>query len=485
MEVKDKEKIAAELEKIVGAEHVSTAQADLYSYSRDMTQNKPSWPDFVVMPDGVEEVQGVMRLANREKIPVIPYTAGASIGGLTIPLKGGIILDLGRMNRLIEFNEPDRYMIVEPAFTFGDLRRLLDKEYPHLHYGFCMAPPASSCMSNALLIGFGYNSNSLGTNADNVNGMEVVLPTGEVVKIGSCAVSPYWSNRGPLPDLAGLFLGWQGATGVVTKIALQVWPRHPFSQTRLLFTTGIRPTCTLLRRVSQTQICEQAVAFASELEGEWPPDPARWAASETGGGGQTAATFDRPPGPDTFSVLLRVEVDSEDELKAKNALLDVFIKEELKGTEFIELPAQWTDMAQFPTRGTSEHLGGLTWIGTMGPVSQWIKAMEKVLPLFDKYRLRRVAGICGFRGGHYGMLRPIVAYNNSDPDEVERVEKFMQEILQVVLDCGFVPYKAHVWAVEEMMRRGDPNWVELLTRVKKMLDPNNIMNPGRYGDTRG
>jgi len=55
----------------------------------------------------------------------------------------------------------------------------------------------------------------------------------------------------------------------------------------------------------------------------------------------------------------------------------------------------------------------------------------------------------------------------------------------MVLDAGFVPYKAPYWAVEEMMKRGDPNWVKLLTRVKKMLDPNNIMNPGGYGDTRG
>ena len=61
----------------------------------------------------------------------------------------------------------------------------------------------------------------------------------------------------------------------------------------------------------------------------------------------------------------------------------------------------------------------------------------------------------------------------------------MHDIALIALDYGFVPYKAPYWAVSEMMKRGDPNWVALLGRVKKMLDPNNIMNPGRYGDNQG
>ena len=131
----------------------------------------------------------------------------------------------------------------------------------------------------------------------------------------------------------------------------------------------------------------------------------------------------------------------------------------------------------------SAPLGGLTWIGTMGPTSRWAEALEEIYPLYDKYRLRRAAMVTPFRGGHYGMLRMVEQFFKGDPEEVERVMKCMQEILVVALDHGFVPYKAPNWAVAELMRRGDPNWVELMKRVKKMLDPNNIMNPGRYGDT--
>ena len=79
------------------------------------------------------------------------------------------------------------------------------------------------------------------------------------------------------------------------------------------------------------------------------------------------------------------------------------------------------------------------------------------------------------------MWRIIIGFHKDDADEVDRVKKFMRECGTLALDMGYVPYKAPYWAVEEMMKRGDPNWVELLRRVKKMLDPNNIMNPGRYG----
>ncbi|HJX13305.1 MAG TPA: FAD-binding oxidoreductase [Dehalococcoidales bacterium] len=490
MEAGVKGKVQAELEKIVGGEYVSASRPDLYSYSRDMSEHEPAWPDFVVMPDGVAEIQGVLRLANREKIAVIPYTAGDNVGGLTLPLRGGIILDLKRMNRLIEFNEPDRYIVVEPGYNFGDLRRLLDRQYPHLWYSFPGAPGVSSLMSNALLMGFGRLTNVIGTNAENVNGLEAVLPTGEVVKIGSAAVTSSWANRAPLPDLAGLFLGWQGATGVVTKISVQLWPRHPFKHIRAVLVEGIRPACNLARRLAQTRVAEIIEVWTFEdAPGADKDKGSRVNEGKQQGaismrGERTNATYDRPPGPDTISVVVTLAADSEEEMKAKQSLLDVIIRRELKGAKFRELPREMVGLIEedLPVTG-SAPLGGLTWVGSMGPTSRWAEALEKIYPIYDRYRLRRAAILAPFRSGHYGMLRLVVQFYKGDPDEVERVGKCMREILEVVLDHGFIPYKAPAWAVAEMMKRSDPGWAGLLARVKKMLDPNDIMNPGRYGDT--
>jgi FAD/FMN-containing dehydrogenase len=499
MNVEVKERVVGELVKIVGDENVSTSRPELYTYSQDITEHEPAWPDFVVMPGSVEEVQKVLRLANLEKIPVIPFTYGDNVGGLTIPLKGGIILDLRRMNRLIEFNEEDRYVVVEPGFTFGDLRRLFDTKYPHLWYSFPGAPASSSLISNALLNGFGRLTNIIGTNADNINGIEVVLPTGEVVKIGSCSVTSSWCNRPPLPDLIGLFLGWQGATGVVTKISLQIWPKYPFKLTQTVIITGIRPSCTLARKLGQTRICEivecwsfeRAEANAEKLDEKtieaFHQEEERQLRVYSPEEERARATYDRPPGPDKMGVVIKVAADSEDELKAKLDLLDVYIKKELKDTEYNILPIGSMgppEEEDLPATGNAPF-GGLTWVGTMGPTSRWGETLEEIYTVYDKYRLRRAAVMVPFRGGHYGMLRLVEQFYKGDPDEVERVRKCMKEIMNVALDHGFVPYKAPYWAVEEMMRRGDPNWVELLGKVKRMLDPNNIMNPGRYGDTKG
>jgi len=100
LEVNIKNRVVKEFEKIVGRDFVSTNEADLYIYSQDMTQAEPSWPDVVAIPKSVDEVQAIIRLANREKIPVTPYVSGGNIGGLAVPLKGGILLDLKRMNRI-------------------------------------------------------------------------------------------------------------------------------------------------------------------------------------------------------------------------------------------------------------------------------------------------------------------------------------------------------------------------------------------------
>ena len=147
------ETIVDELKKIVGAEYVSTAQADLYIYSQDLTEHEPSQPDLVIMPNSVEEVEAVLRLANREKIPVTPYTAGLNVGGLTIPLQGGIMLDLKRMNRIIEVSEDDMYALVEPGVTFGQIKAYLDKHHPTLKYTYAFSPPSTGVISNALVQG--------------------------------------------------------------------------------------------------------------------------------------------------------------------------------------------------------------------------------------------------------------------------------------------------------------------------------------------
>lgn len=464
MELKVKEKVLAELEKIVGTENVSNALPDLYSYSQDMTENEPSWPDFAVMPESVEEVQEILRLANREKIPVVPIVGGGNIGGLTIPLKGGISLDMRRMDKVIDFNEEDMYIVVEPGFTYGHLKRFLDKNAPQLTYSWGVAPPTSSLTANALLQGLGCLSPRLGLNSENINGMEVVLPTGEVAKIGSCAVSPYWFNRAPLPDIGGLFIGWQAGTGVVTKISLQLWPKMPCAEGINFLTYDAGATFRYMRRMARTRIVDDQMVLTYEATKVLMT--------------KTTGPFERVPGEAEFLNVLNISGNTENELKAKAEVRDEIMKETFKDTKVDVMPGA---PQEGPIRGSIDVLGGCTWVGTYAPTSNWEETVPKLYPIFDKYGFPIIVFLRPFREGHFGQWRPIVAFDKGNAEEVERARKWVHDVTVLALDLGYVPYKAPYQAVKMMEERGDPTFMELVKRVKKMLDPNNIMNPGRWG----
>jgi hypothetical protein len=125
-----KEDVLSRLVEIVGQDYVSNRPEDLYLYSRDPGAQKPRRADYVVMPRTVDEVQQIARLANQEKVPLTPMGAGLTLSALTVPLRGGIVLDMKRMDSIIEVNEASRYALIEAGVTQAALRAYLEKHHP-------------------------------------------------------------------------------------------------------------------------------------------------------------------------------------------------------------------------------------------------------------------------------------------------------------------------------------------------------------------
>ncbi|MFX1495625.1 MAG: FAD-binding oxidoreductase, partial [Promethearchaeota archaeon] len=219
------DKIMTKLEEIVGKEFASNKPEDLYIYSQDPGASEPRPVNFVVMPKRVEEVQKIVKLANREKIPLVPMGGGLTLSGLVIPIKGGIVIDMKRMDKIIEINELSRYALIEPGVTTGQLLAHLKEYYPDLQPAIPDAPPSATVTGNALIHGSGYLSQKYGNHGNMINGLEVVLPNGEICKLGSCAVSDYWFTRGPIPDLIGLFISSFGTMGIITKLSYRLFPK--------------------------------------------------------------------------------------------------------------------------------------------------------------------------------------------------------------------------------------------------------------------
>ena len=126
---------------IVGADFVSRDPEERFIYSRDPGTMDPCEPDLVVMPDSTEEVRQIVLLANQKRIPIVPMGGGLVLSGITRPLKGGIVLDMKRMNRILEVNESGRSALVEAGASQGMLQAYLKKHHPGFKHSIPDAPP--------------------------------------------------------------------------------------------------------------------------------------------------------------------------------------------------------------------------------------------------------------------------------------------------------------------------------------------------------
>jgi FAD/FMN-containing dehydrogenase len=471
-----KNRIRGLLENIVGTENVSNEDHTLECYACDSTTNPPSLPSYVVVATTVEQIQELVRLANREKVPMVPVVGMSSTGGLTIPVEGGVILDLHKMNEIIEINEDIGYAILEPGVTIGQLDAALKKR--GYWVSLPVGPPGSAgLVPGYILHGYGHLGGKFGINSEQITGMEVVLPDGELARLGGCAVSPYWFHRTPIPDLMGMILGWQGTTGIVTKLGINIYPRPGFKDMVGwgVFTTAQDPLpercARFLMKVARRDI-------AHDISGH------SWGAVQIGRG----LKYPLPPKPREepelyFSATLYAF--TEEELTVKKRALENLVKD---GTES-GLPIASTDVTErvkveMPTKYAlkySDHRGGggLDYIGSITPIIEWPQGIKRLNEIFETYDFTSYIRLAIYRGTLQGMMRALMPYNRGDEKDVEAVRKIARDVVQVVLDCGGLIYKAPAFACEEMWKRGDPNFFKLLKQVKQTFDPNRIMNPGR------
>ena len=219
-------KIKQALIDIVDKEHFTDSLIDLVSYSYDASHFS-NRPFCGVWPQTAEQISEILKLANREKIPVIPRGAGTGLAGMAVPIKGGIVLDLNRMDKIKKISIEDRLAVVEPGVVYATLEKALAK------YGFLFPPdPASGQVStlggNVATNAGGVKGAKYGTTKDYVLGLQVVLPDGRIMRTGSNtmkSVSGY--------DLTKIFVGSEGTLGVVSEITLKINPKTTAATTAL------------------------------------------------------------------------------------------------------------------------------------------------------------------------------------------------------------------------------------------------------------
>jgi len=205
-----------ELRSIVGESRVSTSRAgaEVYSYDASLAV---AVPDATVLPADTDEVAGVVRAATAARVPYVPRGFGTNLSGGSIAAAGGLVIEMSRLNRILEICPEGRYAVVQPGVTNMELQTALAP------LGMFYAPDPASQKVATLGGNVGENSGGphclkYGVTSNHVLGLTAVLPGGEVIRTGGAALDP------PGYDIRGLLIGSEGTLGIVTEVVVRILP---------------------------------------------------------------------------------------------------------------------------------------------------------------------------------------------------------------------------------------------------------------------
>lgn len=448
----------SELEAILGRERVKWKEEDLHSYAFDASFGY-YLPDVVVQPQSTEEVADLVRFANRHLIPITPRGHSTSLSGGPLPVQAGLVLDMSRMDAKLEIDADDLIAIVSPGVTTGRLHREAES------YGLMYPPDPSS--SSVSTIGGNLAENSggprglkYGVTKDYVLGLEVVMPTGEVIRTGGRTMKNVTGY-----DLTRLIVGSEGTLGVITEAVLRLIPKPAASETlsavfddvvdagraiAAMLASGIVPAKielmdrACMEAVEQYEPCGLPTKADALLLIELDGHPAAIAEEMT----RVQAICERF----RASGVRRAENEAE--------------REELWRARKLVSPA----LARIKPTKISEDI--------CVPKSQIPAAIERLRQIRQEYKLDLV--VFGHAGD--GNLHPNIMCDQRDKDEMRRVEQAVEAIFQATLELGGTLSGEHgIGTMKSAFLKWElgEDGVRFMERIKQAWDPNGIMNPGK------
>ncbi len=440
-----------------GAPGLITAPNQLQTYECDGLTNFRTVPDAVVLPRTPEQVQAVVRVCAQYRIPFVARGSGTGLSGGALPAEGGIVISFARMNRILEIDIPNQRVVVEPGVIN---QHVTDAVAAH---GYFYAPDPSS--QTVCTIGGNVAENAGGAHClkygfttTHVLGLDVVLPSGELVTVG--AATP----DAPGYDLTGVFVGSEGTLGVATKIILRIVKRPETVQVLLAAFDSIAAAAQTVSDMIAAGMLPAALEMMDRLSAQ---------ASE-------AAVHPHYP---VCEALLLVELDGpEAEVSAQMA----------EATDLCKRNGAWeVRLAQTAAER------GLIWKGrkaafaAMGRISpNYIvqdgviprtalpEVLEKIARMAAEVQLR-VANV--FHAGD-GNLHPMVLYDQAIPGQEEIALDLSYRILHLCVDHGGSITGEHGVGKEKQQAMGymfsEPD-LETMQLVRKAFDPDDIANPDK------
>lgn len=443
---------------IVGEDNVTDRLIDMVSYSYDSGEHSHR-PDGAVWATTTEQVSQIMKLAYENEIPVIPRGAGTGLSGMAVPIKGGIVLDLNRMNKIKEISIEDRFAVVEPGVVYADLDKALAPS------GFCFPPdPGSGTVctlgGNVATNAGGVKGAKYGTTRDYVLGLEVVMSDGRVMHTGSSTikcVSGY--------DLTRLIVGSEGTLGVVTEITLKINPRPLAASTAVATFDDLADAGTAVTQIMSSGIIPAVMEIMDRPTIE-------------------AINQNTDLGLPEVEAMLLVETDGytlaesdyqlEKVVEVFNANNPSQVKQAKTREEALDLwkarKSAYAVLARIQTHFVLEDV-----TVPMGKLTDLLRGIGEIS---EKYNVQIATfGHCGD-----GNLHPQILYDGYNPEEVERMENAVADLFKLSIDLNGTLTGEHGVGIAKapfMTLEHDEVELDAMRMVKRAFDPKNILNPGK------
>jgi glycolate oxidase subunit GlcD len=447
----------ARLQELVGAANVLTDPADRWTYGYDNSR-KHSEPDIVAFAVNHEQVVESVRLCNRHRVPLVVRGRGTGTTGSAIPLHGGLVLSLERMDRIIEIDPANRVMRVEPGVINGAVQALAAE------HGFFWPPdPTSSpfCTvgGNLALNAAGPRAVKYGTTRDNVLGLSAVTGAGDEIHTG------VYTTKGVVGyDLTRLIIGSEGTLAIVTEATLKLTPRAEAKRTLQAIYATVRDSAMAVSRVMAQPIIPCALEFIDGASIDMIRGHAQVELPQAG-------------------ALLMIEVDGP-EVAMQSAV------------DAVRAAAAGSGLLQLTVATTPEEVAALWAIrGALSPALRKIapnKLNEDVVVPVSRIpdliegleRLSREFGIPIVNFGHAGNgnLHVNLLYDSQDPEQERKARPCLSRVFDLVLELGGTLSGEHGVGREKrdyINREIDPLTLDLMRRIKKQFDPNGILNPDK------
>jgi glycolate dehydrogenase FAD-linked subunit len=447
-----------ELKNIVGSANVSTDRADLLCYSYDATQQQ-FLPEVVVHPGGAEEISRILKLANRETIPVFPRGAGSGFTGGALPTKGGIVLVTERMDQILEIDAENLVATVQPGVVTEQFQQAVEK------VGLFYPPdPASLKFStlggNVAECAGGPRCVKYGVTKDYILGLEVVTPTGDVIRTGGPTMKGVVGY-----DLTKLLCGSEGTLGVITKIVIKLLPLPEAKKTMLVLFDSIDGAAQAVSAIIRGRIIPATLEFMD---------------------GRTIDCVRQATGlqvPESARAVLIIEVDGDREFLDKQAnRIEALIRPlGVVETRIATTPAESEALWQI-RRSVSASLRKVNPDKFNEDICVPRSKVPEMIRKIDSIAERYGIPIVNFGHAGDGNIHVNIMIDKKVAGEAEKAEKAIEEVFRGALELGGTMSGEHGVGIAKaayIPLELSPEASEYMKTIKRALDPNNILNPGK------